>query len=300
MCVSSGICRWLHARFEQISFSLLICQRFEFPTETHQSFVISFMKHARDSKTNVPSIIYLFKQVQMISASWRVRRSLTSTHLMFLFFRQKTLVIGISDGVVSGRLRSGSNRHQSSRNVGPVLKYSLELFLWSLAILLCSKMIKSKKNGTNCKRSSSAMKVCLPRCSSFVFHAILFRIERKKRNESMKNERIQLTAKLTHLEQENSVREQQLQSEQTRIKELQMNIQMLNDHNSKYRLSLFCLMKKFARIDSIKRDAANEERKYDQEKSLLTQKFERTKQQWTDVFKPQCVVHLCIYARQAP
>lgn len=116
----------------------------------------------------------------------------------------------------------------------------------------------------------------------------------------MKNERIQLTAKLTHLEQENSVREQQLQSEQTRIKELQMNIQMLNDHNSKYRLSLFCRMKKFARIDSIKRDAANEERKYDQEKSLLTQKFERTKQQWTDVFKPQCVVHLCIYARQAP
>ena len=49
----------------------------------------------------------------------------------------------------------------------------------------------------------------------------------------MKNERIQLTAKLAHLEQENSVRQQQLQSEQNRIKELQMNIQMLDDHNSK-------------------------------------------------------------------
>jgi hypothetical protein len=57
-------------------------------------------------------------------------------------------------------------------------------------------------------------------------------IEKKKRNEMMKNEKIQLTTKLTTIEQENSVREQQLQSEQVRIKELQLNIQMLDDHNS--------------------------------------------------------------------
>ncbi len=48
----------------------------------------------------------------------------------------------------------------------------------------------------------------------------------------MKNEKIQLTTKLANIEQENSIREQQLQSEQTRIKELQFNIQMLDDHNS--------------------------------------------------------------------
>lgn len=48
----------------------------------------------------------------------------------------------------------------------------------------------------------------------------------------MKNEKIQLTTKLTNIEQENSVREQQLQSEQIRMKELQLNIQMLDDHNS--------------------------------------------------------------------
>ena len=48
----------------------------------------------------------------------------------------------------------------------------------------------------------------------------------------MKNEKIQLTTKLANIEQENSVREQQLHSEQTRIKELQFNIQMLDDHNS--------------------------------------------------------------------
>jgi hypothetical protein len=58
------------------------------------------------------------------------------------------------------------------------------------------------------------------------------KIEKKKRNESMKNEKIQLTTKLANIEQENSIREQQLQSEQTRIKELQFNIQMLDDHNS--------------------------------------------------------------------
>ena len=44
----------------------------------------------------------------------------------------------------------------------------------------------------------------------------------------MKNEKIQLA----NIEQENSVCEQQLQSEQTRIKELQFNIQMLDGHNS--------------------------------------------------------------------
>ena len=48
----------------------------------------------------------------------------------------------------------------------------------------------------------------------------------------MKNEKMQLTTKLANIEQENSAREQQLQSEQTRIKELQFNIQMLDDHNS--------------------------------------------------------------------
>ena len=59
-----------------------------------------------------------------------------------------------------------------------------------------------------------------------------FVIEKKKRNEMMKNEKIQSTTKLANIEQENSVREQQLQSEQTRIKELQFNIQMLDDHHS--------------------------------------------------------------------
>ncbi len=48
----------------------------------------------------------------------------------------------------------------------------------------------------------------------------------------MKNEKIQLTTKLANIEQENSVRIQQLLSEQARIKELQLNIQMLDDHNS--------------------------------------------------------------------
>jgi hypothetical protein len=66
-------------------------------------------------------------------------------------------------------------------------------------------------------------------------------IEKKKRNEMMKNEKIQLTTKLANIEQENTVREQQLQSEQTRIKELQFNIQMLDDHNSikYYSISFF-------------------------------------------------------------
>ncbi|CAF3488127.1 unnamed protein product [Adineta steineri] len=94
--------------------------------------------------------------------------------------------------------------------------------------------------------------------------------EKKKRNEMMKNEKIQLTAKLANIEQENSVREQQLLSEQARIKELQFNIQMIDDHNI-----------------SIKRDSTNEEQKYEQEKSILIQKFERTKQQWIEIFKPQ-------------
>ncbi|CAF1239749.1 unnamed protein product [Rotaria sp. Silwood1] len=94
--------------------------------------------------------------------------------------------------------------------------------------------------------------------------------EKKKRNESMENEKVQLTTKLANIEHENSIREQQLQSEQLRIKEFQFNIQMLDDHNN-----------------SIKRDCTNEERKYEQEKSLLINKFERIKQQWTEIFKPQ-------------
>jgi hypothetical protein len=55
----------------------------------------------------------------------------------------------------------------------------------------------------------------------------------------MKNEKIQLTTKLANIEQENYVREQQLQSEQTRIKELQFNIQMLDDHNSIKKKEIF-------------------------------------------------------------
>jgi len=66
----------------------------------------------------------------------------------------------------------------------------------------------------------------------FFFNKVFLKIEKKKRNESMKNEKLQLTTQLANIEQENSVREQQLQSEQTRIKELQLNIQMLDDHNS--------------------------------------------------------------------
>ncbi|CAF1395010.1 unnamed protein product [Rotaria magnacalcarata] len=94
--------------------------------------------------------------------------------------------------------------------------------------------------------------------------------DKKKHNELMGKEKIQLTTKLTNIEHENSVREQQLLTEQLRIKEIQFNIQMLDDHNS-----------------SIKRDYINEERKYDQEKSLLINKFEHIKQQWTEIFKPQ-------------
>ena len=54
----------------------------------------------------------------------------------------------------------------------------------------------------------------------------------------MKNEEVQLTNKLTNIEQENIVREQQLQSEQIRIKEIQFNIQMLDEHNSTYKKNL--------------------------------------------------------------
>lgn len=57
-------------------------------------------------------------------------------------------------------------------------------------------------------------------------------IEKKKRLETMKNEKLQLTTKLANIEQENSIRDQQLHSEQARIKELQLNMQMLDDHNS--------------------------------------------------------------------
>lgn len=60
----------------------------------------------------------------------------------------------------------------------------------------------------------------------------IVKLEKKKRNETMKNEKMQLSSKLTAIEEENSVRDQQLQTEQTRIKDLQLNIQMLEDHNS--------------------------------------------------------------------
>lgn len=48
----------------------------------------------------------------------------------------------------------------------------------------------------------------------------------------MKSEKNQLASKLNQIEQENLLREQQLQLEQNRIRELQMNIQMLAEHNS--------------------------------------------------------------------
>jgi hypothetical protein len=48
----------------------------------------------------------------------------------------------------------------------------------------------------------------------------------------MKHDKQQLSTNLIHIEQENSVREQQLQCEQARIKEFQYNIQMLHEHNS--------------------------------------------------------------------
>lgn len=108
----------------------------------------------------------------------------------------------------------------------------------------------------------------------------------------MKTEKLQLTTKLANIEQENSVREQQLQSEQSRIKELQFNIQMLNDHNSieiKDNFSFF-FTKWSSTLDSIKRDSTNEQQKYEQEKFILINKFERTKQQWTEIFKPQFVI----------
>jgi hypothetical protein len=112
----------------------------------------------------------------------------------------------------------------------------------------------------------------------------------------MKNEKIQLTTKLANIEQENSVREQQLQSEQTRIKELQFNIQMLDDHNSiKKKRNFFFLKTKLYILDSIKRDSTNEERKYEQEKSTLINKFERTKHQWTEIFKPQFVFQTFLF-----
>ena len=71
-----------------------------------------------------------------------------------------------------------------------------------------------------------------------MFVLIFFSIEKKKRTEMMKNEEVQLTNKLTNIEQENIVREQQLQSEQIRIKEIQFNIQMLDEHNSTYKKKL--------------------------------------------------------------
>jgi uncharacterized protein YlxW (UPF0749 family) len=67
----------------------------------------------------------------------------------------------------------------------------------------------------------------------FSFYKVFFNVEKKKRIEMLKNEKLQLTTKLATIEQENSGREQQLRSEQARIKELQFNIQMLDEHKSK-------------------------------------------------------------------
>lgn len=75
---------------------------------------------------------------------------------------------------------------------------------------------------------------------------------------------------MANIEEENSVHEQQLQSEQARIKELQFNIQMLEDHNSKKKhkalFNCFFFLKTIFVQRSIKRDSTNEERKYEQEK----------------------------------
>ena len=105
----------------------------------------------------------------------------------------------------------------------------------------------------------------------------------------MKADKQQLAAKLANIEQETLVREHQLQSEQARLKELQLNIQMLDDHTSTDKSS-FSTVILSAISDSMKRDHHNAEQKYEQEKSQLIHKFERTKQQWTDVFKPQFVL----------
>jgi hypothetical protein len=56
--------------------------------------------------------------------------------------------------------------------------------------------------------------------------------------------------------------------------------------------NIFLSKTKLDILDSIKRDSTNEAQKYEQEKSILINKFERTKQQWTEIFKPQFVFQM--------
>jgi len=56
--------------------------------------------------------------------------------------------------------------------------------------------------------------------------------------------------------------------------------------------NIFLSKTKFYILDSIKRDSTNEAQKYEQEKSILINKFEHTKQQWTEIFKPQFVFQM--------
>jgi len=94
--------------------------------------------------------------------------------------------------------------------------------------------------------------------------------EKQKRIESMKNEKMLLTTKFNQIDEENFLREKQLKTEQIRIKEFQLNLKILDDHQN-----------------SIQRDFHQNQQKFEREKSILIEKFERTKQNWTDVFKPQ-------------
>ena len=66
---------------------------------------------------------------------------------------------------------------------------------------------------------------------------------------------------------------------------------MLDDHNSKT-LENFLLKTTLSTIDSIKRDCTNEVQKYKHEKLTLISKFERMKQQWSEMFKPQYVFRI--------
>jgi hypothetical protein len=58
----------------------------------------------------------------------------------------------------------------------------------------------------------------------------------------MKNEKLQLLTQLASLEQDLLIREQQLESEQIRIKDLQYNVHMLDEYNSELRwIDKLCL-----------------------------------------------------------
>ena len=49
----------------------------------------------------------------------------------------------------------------------------------------------------------------------------------------MKNEKMLLTTKFNQIDEENFLREKQLKTEQIRIKEFQLNLKILDDHQSK-------------------------------------------------------------------